>query len=188
MTLKIPNQFETKRLILRSYRKGDGKEFFDMVQNGNREHLKDILGYITETQDINKIESWIQDLASDWDKNKRFVLSYWQKETITFLGHIWIEPIDWKEFAFEIGWFIDKNYQGKGYATEAAKKALEITFKYLRAQKVMVSVREQGPYSEKSKKIAERCGFIKIGISHDSIKLEDGTLICETQYKMLKKD
>lgn len=106
--LEIPSQLETDRLILRSYRAGDGQFFFDMVENGNREHLKEILGYITETKDVNKIEIWIQGLAADWHAHNRFVLSFWEKHTCKFFGHIWMEPIDWKIPLFEMGWFVKK--------------------------------------------------------------------------------
>ncbi|MFW9897276.1 MAG: GNAT family N-acetyltransferase [Candidatus Thorarchaeota archaeon] len=188
MPIKIPSQFETKRLILRPYRVGDGQAFFDMVENGNRVHLKDILGNITESNDINKIENWIKELASDWNRHNRFVLSYWQKTTQNFLGHIWIEPIDWNLPAFEIGWFIDKNQQGKGYVTEATKKAIDFIFKDLQADNIIVRVRETKPYNIKSKNVAERCGFKKEGFYQDNIKLEDRTLISETHYKMLKED
>ena len=188
MNLKIPSRFETERLILRPYKTGDGRQFFNMIKNDNREHLREILGYITDSEDMNKIEQWIQTLALDWVKHDRFVLSYWQKGTNNFLGHIWIEPINWKVPTFEIGWFIEKNHQGKGYATEATKKALELLFKYLQADEVIVRVREHGPYNIKSKDVAERCGFIKLGFFHNEIKLEDGTLISETHYKMSKKD
>ncbi len=159
-----------------------------MVENDNRQYLREILEYITDTEDVNKIESWIRELASDWDKNIRFVLCYWQKTTLKFLGHIWIEPIDWKIPSFEIGWFIDKNYQGKGYVTEASKKALEFVFKYLHVDKVIARIREIGLYNIKSKNIAERYGFIKEGFYRDNIKLEDGTLLIETHYIMLKNN
>jgi RimJ/RimL family protein N-acetyltransferase len=184
----IPIQLNTKRLILRPYRKGDGNSFFEMVENGNREYLREILGYITDTKDVQKIESWLQELASDWDNRNRFVLSYWEKITNKILGHIWIEPINWKIPLYEIGWFIEKNQQSQGYVTEAIKKALEFIFKYLEAHKVVAKIREYGPYYIKSKNVAERCGFIKEGHLRDSVKLEDGSFVSELYYGILKED
>lgn len=187
-SLKIPTQLNTKHLILRPYRNGDGNSFFEMVENGNREYLREILGYITDSNDVQKIESWIRELASDWDNRNRFVLSYWEKISNKFLGHIWIEPINWKMPLFEIGWFIEKNKQGQGYVTEAIKKALEFIFNNLKAHKVIARIREYGLYYTKSKNVAKRCGFIKEGHLRDSVKLEDGSFVSELYYGMLKED
>ena len=63
-------------ILCLGYKGGKIKEHFE---NNNKEHLREIIGYITETNNINKIESWIIDLASDWEAYKRFVLSFWKK-------------------------------------------------------------------------------------------------------------
>jgi len=47
---------------------------------------------------------------------------------------IWIEPVDWDVPCFEIGWFIDKGLEGRGYAYEAALAGLGFIFDELEAR------------------------------------------------------
>lgn len=88
-----------------------------------------------------------------------------------------------------MGRFIDKDYQGRGYTTEAAKKALAFIFKNLNVNKITVKVREHGPYYKKSKRITERCGFVKEGKLRNSVRTHfDNMLVNETNYGLLKEE
>ncbi|UCG02964.1 MAG: GNAT family N-acetyltransferase [Candidatus Heimdallarchaeota archaeon] len=186
--LELPSELETTRLILRPYQVGDGLNFHDMLKR-NRKYLGELLGPITESNELDEIEIYVRKLAADWIIRNRFVLSFWEKVSSRYLGHIWIEPLDWRIPNFEMGWFIDKEYQGKGLTTEAAKKALAFIFKSLKAEKVTVRVREHGPYYEKSKQIAERCGFVKEGKLRNSVRTHiDKVLANEFYYGLLKEE
>ncbi|MFW9906153.1 MAG: GNAT family N-acetyltransferase [Candidatus Thorarchaeota archaeon] len=186
MLLDLPSELNTKRLILRPYQVGDGLSFLEML-NRNREYLGELLGPITESNKLDDIEIYIRKLAADWIIRNRFVLSFWEKDSSKYLGHIWIEPLDWRIPNFEIGWFIDAEYQGKGLTTEAAKAAITFIFKNLRAEKITVKVREYGPHYEKSARIAKRCGFIEEGTLRNSVRTHfDNKLVNETFYGLLK--
>lgn len=188
LLLELPSKLESKRLILRPYHAGDGGAFFHMLEHGNREHLK-ALGTIFGSKKAKEVEIWVRERAADWVTRTRFVISFWEKGSGSFLGHIWIEPVDWDIPHFEMGWFVDKNHQGQGFVTEAAKRSLTFLFKDLHAHKVTARVREHGPHKEKSKHVAEQCGFLKEGFLRDTVKLEDsGELISETYYGLLRAD
>ncbi len=45
------------------------------------------------------------------------------KEENLYVGQIWIEPKKWEVPSFEIGYYLDSGHQGKGLATEAARRA-----------------------------------------------------------------
>ncbi|MFX0205400.1 MAG: GNAT family N-acetyltransferase [Candidatus Hodarchaeota archaeon] len=171
MLLDLPNEFETDRLILRPYKDGDEVDFLKMLENGNREYLDELLGPVSQTTDLTEIKIYIRQLSADWVSRTRFVLSYWEKQSSVYLGHIWIEPKDWDLPIFEIGWFIVKNRQGEGLATEATKKGLKILFGNLKAHKVIVTVRNHGSYKEKSFSLSKRCGFKEEGYIRDSVQI-----------------
>jgi len=186
MQLELPSELETTRLILRPYQVGDGIVFFEMLKR-NREYLGELLGPIIESNEIDEVENYVRKLAADWLVHNRFVLSFWEKKSSRYLGHIWIEPLDWRIPNFEIGWFIDMEYQGKGLTTEAAKAALAFIFKDLKAEKVTVKVRDYGPHYKKSIQIAKKCGFIKEGKLRNSVRTHyDNLLVNETYYGLLK--
>lgn len=185
MLLEIPSSLETERLFIRCYQPGDGKSLFSLVEK-NREHLKGHSDYATEIMDETQAEIKIRELAANWVARTRFVMGIWEKEgdTCTYAGEIWIEPAKWDVPSFEIGWFLDKDCEGKGFATEAAKASIAFLFEDLDAHKVVAKARET---NTKSYRVAERCGFIKEGLLRDNARVGDTWvgLLC---YGMLKSE
>jgi RimJ/RimL family protein N-acetyltransferase len=192
MTQELPNELETKRLILRPYKDGDEDHFFEMLQKGNREYLDELLGPISQEKKIEKVKEYLQDLIADWKSGKRFVLSYWDKITNGYLGHIWIEPINWELRIFEVGWFVIQQQQNKGYSTESARTAFAFIFQHLNANKIVVTVRDYGKYKEQSKKIAIKCGCILEGFIRQSVQIITsrgaGSVVGVYHYGLLKSE
>ncbi|MHA2249640.1 MAG: GNAT family N-acetyltransferase, partial [Candidatus Kariarchaeaceae archaeon] len=186
--LSLPLSIESERLFLRPYQHGDGQSFFKMLEDGNREYLDELLGGISKAVDSNETEKWVADLAHDWEIKERFVLGIWDKFNETYYGHIWIEPINWELPHFEIGWFVDKNHQGKGIITEATRRSIKFIFDDLQGQNIRVRVRDHGLYAQRSINIAERCNFRKEGLLRDTVKLDDGSIISEHYFSLLKTE
>lgn len=186
--IQLPTSLESERLFLRPYRDGDEKIILDMLENDNREYLKELLGSITNATDLIEIKKWISSLSNDWDRHNRFILSIWDKDNLTYYGHIWIEPVNWDIPQFEIGWLVDKNFQGRGIVTEAAKRSINFIFHVLQGHKITVRVLGHGLYVDKSIQISKRCGFKREGYLRDTVRLEDGKLINEHYYGLLRND
>jgi RimJ/RimL family protein N-acetyltransferase len=190
MLLEIPSKLETERLIMRPYQKGDGKPYFSLLHN-NFEHLKDHVDEATTVDTEKKAEIRIRELAADWVARTRFIMGIWEKASHTYIGEIWIEPKKWDVPLFEIGWFLGKDYERKGFITEAAKASLKLLFEDLGAHKVVVKARES---NVRSFRVAERCGFVREGLLRDNAKTGESEwvgLLCygmlENEYKILKK-
>jgi RimJ/RimL family protein N-acetyltransferase len=146
---------------------------------------------VSEIKNEKQAEIRVRESAADWVARTRFVMGMWEKESNTLIGQIWIEPVKWNVSLFEIGWFLDKHYEGKGFATEAAKGSLAFLFENLNAHKVQARVRET---NVKSSKVAERCGFTREGLLRDNAQVGDKEwvgLLCygmlEKEYRILKK-
>jgi RimJ/RimL family protein N-acetyltransferase len=182
LLLDIPSKLETERLIIRPYRKGDGAAYFSLLQN-NRDHLKEHLDEATTIKTEEEAEIKVREHHANWVARNSFVMGVWKKESI-YIGEMWMGPVKWDVPSFEIGWFLGKTYQGKGFATEAVKRCLVFLFEDLKAHKVIVKARET---NVRSYKLAERCGFVKEGLLRDNAKVDDGWvgLLC---YGMLKSE
>lgn len=190
MLLEIPSHIETERLTMRPYHKGDGNAYFSLICK-NRDHLREHADDATEIKTEEHAEIRIRELAADWVARTRFVLGMWEKATAASIGQIWIEPDKWDVPSFEIGWFLDKNCQGRGFATEAVNACLTFLFEELHAHKVVVKVRETNP---RSMKLAERCGFTREGLLRDHARTGPDSwvgLLCfgmlRNEYENLKK-
>ena len=165
MLLEIPTMLETTRLIIRKYKKGDGKFIFNLLErNNNREFLRDHVNEASTIKTQKEAEIRVRDFIASWAARKRFVLGIWLKISEAYIGQIWIEPKKWEVPSFELGWFLDQAYQGQGIATEAAKRSIDFLFDDLKAHKIIVLTRDD---NERSYKVAKRCGFIKEGHLRD---------------------
>ena len=184
MLLDIPSRIETERLIMRPYENGDGVPYFRLLHQ-NIDHLKEHVDEVVTVENEEQAEIRIRELAADWVARTRFVMSVWEKASKTMIGEIWIEPMKWDVPSLEIGWFLDKTHEGKGFATEAVKAGLTFLFEDMNAHKVQVKVRET---NTKSFKLAERCGFVKEGLLRDNARIEEDTWVGLLCYGMLKQE
>ena len=152
LLLEIPSRFETDRLVLRTYEKGDGEHLFALLERGNnRELLKEHLDEAKEVLTLEDAEVNVRKHAAEWISRERFVMGIWNKKSEAFMGEIWIEPKNWDVPSFELGYYIDPEREGKGIATEAAKRSVKFLFDDLKAHKVIIITRDT---NEKSWKLA----------------------------------
>ncbi|MFX0092692.1 MAG: GNAT family N-acetyltransferase [Candidatus Hodarchaeota archaeon] len=185
LLLELPSRLETARLIIRIYEKGDGTALFLLLEsNNNRKYLKDHIDEATTIKTEEGAEIRVRELIADWVARNRFVMGIWLKSSEKYVGQIWIEPNKWGVPSFELGWFLDKSYQGQGLATEAAKAAIQFLFNHLKAHKIIVLTRDD---NIRSYKLAERCGFIKEGHLRDH-NVKNGKYFGLFYYGMLKKE
>ena len=168
LLIELLEKIETNRLIIKKYEKGEGKDLLDLLErNDNREFLKEHVDEAIYVITLDDAEIRVRTLLADWEARRRFVMGIWLKATNTFIGNIWIEPNKWEVPSFELGYYIDKGYTGKGLATEAAKRAVKFIFEKLKAHKIIILTRDT---NKPSYKLAERIGFIKEGHIRENIK------------------
>lgn len=191
LQIEPSTQIESDRLIIRKYEKGDGKELFALLErNDNRTFLKDHVDEATDVKSLEDAEKRVRKLSSFWDDRTRFVMGIWLKKNNEYIGNIWIEPKWWEVPSFEIGYFLDKGFTAKGYATEATRRSIEFIFEELKAHKVILITRDT---NERSYKLAERLKFVKEGHFRESNKEDErrfGLLyfgMLKTEYEKLIK-
>jgi RimJ/RimL family protein N-acetyltransferase len=140
---------ETDRLKLRMWREQDFEPYAEMCAD------PEIMRYLGG-KTLNRLEAWrhMAFLIGHWD-----LLGYghWaveEKASGAFAGRVgFLNPADWP--GFEIGWTLGRNFWGKGYATEAARRALEFGFDDLNRRHVISLIH---PDNKASIRVAERLG------------------------------
>jgi RimJ/RimL family protein N-acetyltransferase len=183
--LDIPTQLETERLVVRRYAKGDGQGLYLLLEtNDNRHALKEHVNYVSTVKTDEDAEIEARKRSAEWDARDRFVMGIWMKKENRYIGEIWIEPKIWDVPSFEIGWFLDRGYQGKGIATEAVLRSLFFLFNDLNAHKVIAITRD---CNDRSRKLADRVGFRKEGHLREC-GVEDGKRYGLLYYGMLKSE
>jgi RimJ/RimL family protein N-acetyltransferase len=185
LLLDIPSRLDTERLIIRKYMEGDGRELYLLLErSNNREFLRENVEEVASIKTEEEAEIKVRKHSAEWLARDRFVMGVWLKSDNKYVGEIWIEPKKWDVPSFEIGWFLDQGYQGRGIATEAARRLLEFLFNDLNAHKAIVITRDTNP---RSYKLAERLGFRREGHLRES-RTENGKRYGLLYYGMLRTE
>jgi [ribosomal protein S5]-alanine N-acetyltransferase len=177
---------ETERLFLRPYRSGDGALYYQISQR-NKRHLaqyesRNILMLIASEEEG---ERAIQRLIASWEAGDAFFLGAFQKETKEFVAQIYIGLSNRQLPEYELGYIVDVDHEGKGYVTESAVAALHFVFEQLGAHRVRL---ECDDTNVKSRKVAERCGFVKEGHIRENKRNADGRISGTLYYGLLRNE
>ena len=142
-------QLETDRLVMRMWRIQDFEPYFQICSDPE---VMRFLGGKT----LDRFEAW---------RHMAFMVGHWQllgygpfaieeKATGEFVGRVgFLNPEGWP--AFELGWTLSRKFWGRGYASEAARRALAYAFAELEKDHVISLI---DPQNANSIKVAERLG------------------------------
>lgn len=119
------------------------------------DEVKEFIGKISPT--INIPGTWFQ-----------FVILL--NENNTVIGDIGIHFSDTDNNQIEIGFTLDKSFQGKGYATEVLKQVIAFIFNYLKKNKIFASI---DPENIKSINLVEKAGFKKDILSENYLLINE---------------
>lgn len=125
MKLLMPDKFESERLIIRTFNDHDWKDLHDYYSN--IETTKYTIG-----RQLSEGETWrtVASMVGHWSIRGYGPYALEEKESGKVIGisGLWY-PIDWPEP--EIKWGLSKSFQGKGYASEAARKVKQVANEHL---------------------------------------------------------
>ena len=142
-------QLETERLTLRMWRNEDFEAYARIC--ADPEVMRYLGGKI-----FTRLEAW---------RHMAFLVGHWhllgyghwaieEKASGDVIGRLgFLNPEGWP--GFEIGWTLGREYWGKGYAVEGARRALEYAFTELDRDHVISLIH---PENRGSIKVAERIG------------------------------
>lgn len=186
MLLALPTRLETERLILRGYQAGDGPWFYAVSQR-NRDHLArfEARNVVNEATSEEQAEILVRELHVEWTARRNFFLAAFEKTTGAFAAQVYVGPSNWDLPEFEIGYFVDKDHEGRGYVTEAVHAALWLVFEHLEAQRVRL---ECDDTNVRSYRVAERCGLVREGHIRANKRAPGGELTGTLHYGLLRSE
>lgn len=158
--MTVPPVLETTRLVLREQRLADFPAFAAM--QADPQHMR----YISGGKPLEREAAWRQFamLSGFWT-----LLGYgwWtvvEKQTEAYLGHVGFADFDRGitgfDAPFEVGWMVAAGMGGKGYATEAARAALDWGAASFSAARFTCLIH---PDNAASIRVAQKCGFEMTG-------------------------
>jgi RimJ/RimL family protein N-acetyltransferase len=157
---------ETDRLLLREMKLSDAEALFEMDRNPKvHQYL-----WNKPLTDISEVNNIINSVQEQYKQNKigRFVMVL--KETNEVIGWAGLklntEMVNNKIHFYDIGYRLNENFWGKGYASEASFAWLDYGFKTMK-----IPVMEAAAHSDN---IASNRILQKIGLQMTETYLEDG--------------
>jgi RimJ/RimL family protein N-acetyltransferase len=174
--IDFPNQFYTERLLIRMPLPGDGKIVFQAMQASLNE-LKKWMPWAHREQTEADVEVNIREAHAKFLTREDMRLHIFNRETGEFIGSSGMHRINWDIPKFEIGYWIDNRYSGKGYITEATEAITKVAFTELKAKRVEIRCDVK---NLKSRSIPERLGYKLEGILRNEKISADGKELRDT--------
>lgn len=180
----IPDHFETRRLLLRTPRAGDGKALYDAV-SASVEHLKPWMPWAHEPVTLEREEELARRAYADFVAREDMMLLLFDKETNTLVGGSGLHRFDWSVPRFEIGYWVRVGYEGMGYISEAVNGITRFAFEKLAAERVDIHMDSR---NIRSWRVAERCNFKLEGILRSHARDVYGELRDTRIYSKIRSD
>lgn len=168
MSYQSLEHIETERLIIRPPKMGDAIQINQAIHRS----LSALQNFMPWAQDpsLSATEKFVltsvQNRAVGEANNLPMVVIH-KADNIIISGCGFNENSDSTVPFYEIGYWLDSNYTGKGYATELTLALSRFAFEVLQAHRVQICVDVD---NEKSIQVATRCGYtLEARLHHNRI-------------------
>ena len=174
--------FTTERLTIRPVEIGDKDALFSYrADPGTSKYLSLVPQSVDDVEEFIKKASREINVPGTWFQ---FVII--EKVTDQLIGDIGIHFLntDPENKQVEIGYTLDRNFRGNGYATEALSVIIDYLFNTLNKHRITASV---DPTNAASIKLVERLGFRKEGHFIEGLFFQ-GKWVDNLVYAMLARE
>ena len=135
--IDIPDEIESERLLIRSPMPGDGHQLRQVILK-NQDYLNQWLPWAAEILDEEGYEALVREKRVNFIQRKDLMLLLLLKGENRIIGASGLHRIDWQVPKFEIGYWIDRDFEGKGYISEAVTAIERFAFDHLKANRVEI--------------------------------------------------
>ncbi|MGV3613985.1 MAG: GNAT family N-acetyltransferase [Fimbriimonas sp.] len=172
LLIELPPCLDGPRVRLRPYQAGDGPDMHEAV-NENVGHLLPWMVWAYKHAKVEDSELVARRARARWEAREDLTMGMWDRESGRYLGGSGLHRMDWDVPSFEIGYWIRKSAEGKGYVTEAVRVLTDFAFDVLHANRVFLRVALDNP---RSLAIPPRVGFQQEGILRNAVLDAHGQL------------
>lgn len=160
LLLEVPDEFVTKRLVIRSPMWGDGQLVHTAIME-SIEALRPWMPWATDAQTVAQTEANVRAARLKYLARTDLRLHLFDQTTGDFVGSSGLHRIDWNVRRFEIGYWIRTSYGGRGLMTEAVTAISRMAEEELQANRIEIRCDAR---NLRSARIAERAGFLLEGV------------------------
>jgi len=166
---------------LRLLEERHARVLFEAVER-EREHLRPWLPWVEATHGEEDTLSFIRSVLAQFAENRGFAAGIWNGARL--VGTIGVHRIDWLNRRVEIGYWLGREYEGRGIMTDASRVVVTHLFRELELHRVEIRCAVE---NAKSAAIAKRLGFTLEGTLREA-QLAGGRYRDLLVFGMLRQD
>ena len=152
---------------LRLLEERHAQELTDLTDR-NREHLRAWLPWVDTNRTVEDRKKFIRGALKQFAQNNGFQAGVWYEGRL--VGVVGNHGIDWENRSTTLGYWLGKEYQGKGLMTAACRALVDHAFGELGLNRVSIACATE---NKKSCAIPERLGFRQEGVQRQAEWLYD---------------
>jgi len=181
LTLAIPEQIESSRLVLRAPRSADATQVNAAVCESFAE-LKKWMPWAQTLPSLEVSQAVCQDAIKSFQERTELRWHIFSKDSSELVGIAGLHCRDWSVPRFEIGYWVRTSHAGKGYITEAVIALTQFAFSEIGANRIEIIADK---LNTRSCKIAEKLGFTLEGTLRNHKREIDSQLRDSQIYAMV---
>ncbi len=156
LPLNIAYRIETERLLIRCWSPEDAPVLRAALDESDQ-HLRPWIPWMKdEPKSLNESAAWLCLKRANFDLGKDFWYAIFDSEEQTLVGEIGLMTRAGPG-VFEIGYWINKSCDGKGYASEATAVMIRVAFEIAKVERIEIYC---APENEASVAIPRKMGFL----------------------------
>ena len=152
---------------LRLLEERHGEQLADLTDR-NREHLRAWLPWVDADRTVEDSKNFIRGALKQFAANNGFQAGIWHEGRLA--GVVGYHAIDWENRSTALGYWLGKEFQGRGLATAACRALVDHAFEDLGLNRVSIACATE---NKRSCAIPERLGFRREGIRRQAEWLYD---------------
>ena len=186
MTNKIPFPLElkTKRLLICSPSVADAEQLREAIGE-TIDTLRPWMPWADHVPSPTEARENCLGAEKAFEEGRDYRLHLFLNDSLTFVGSSGLHRVDWSIPKFEIGYWVRQSHACQGYITEAVEEISRYALEDLGANRVEIRMSTK---NTRSRRVAERLGFVLEGILRNDVRNMDGTLRDSCVFSKVKED
>jgi RimJ/RimL family protein N-acetyltransferase len=178
-----PGTLTGDRVVVRAYRDDDAQEVYAAIQE-SVEHNRPWLLWYDSHRSVEDTLAYLRRTQAHFILREGFEMGMFSHSG-RYLGGSGLHVHDWRIPAFEIGYWVRRSEEGKGYVTEAARLLTQCAFETLEAERVTIQCDAR---NVRSAAVAERLEFVFEGTARHAGLNTSGELADILTYSLLREE
>jgi RimJ/RimL family protein N-acetyltransferase len=181
LLIPLPEALHGPRVTVRPYNPDDAPAMWEAVEE-SRDHLWPWLPWVDHYRSPDDARAYMVRARAHWMLREDLPVGVWEREGGRLLGGSGLHRFDWELRSFEIGYWLRRSAEGRGYMTEAVRLLTGLAFDTLLANRVEIRM---DPRNTRSRAVPERLGFVLEGTLRSSMLDAEGRPRDQRVYSLL---